>query len=184
MRTTTTTPAIDEVAVVATDGTPLRLRPIRPEDADALVAFHSRLSLESTYYRFFAVHPRLSPREVDRFTHVDDHDRVALVAAHGDRIVGVGRYDRLRTSTDAEVAFVVEDAYQGRGICTLLLRQLARIAVRDGIERFVAQVLPGNNRMLAVFRHSGLEESSRMTGDVVDVVLGLRPLASGGEPWS
>jgi RimJ/RimL family protein N-acetyltransferase len=180
---TTTTPEIDEVDVVAADGTPLRLRPIRPEDADALVAFHGRLSSESTYYRFFAVHPRLSPREVDWFTHVDDHDRVALVAVDDDRIVGVGRYDRLPTSTDAEVAFVVEDAYQGRGICTLLMRRLARIAAGDGIERFVAQVLPSNNRMLAVFRHSGLEESCRMTGDVVEVALGLGSLASGGEPW-
>jgi RimJ/RimL family protein N-acetyltransferase len=179
----TTSPTLHEVDVVAADGTTLRLRPIRPDDAEALMAFHSRLSSETTYYRFFSFHPRLSAREVDWFTHVDDHSRVALVALHDERIVAVGRYDQLPDSTDAEVAFVVEDAYQHRGICPLLLRQLTRVALGEGIERFVAQVLPGNHRMLAVFRHWGLEESTHMTGDSVEVVLRLDPHASGGEPW-
>src|SRR6266511_6233291 len=123
--TTTTAPTHEAVDVVARDGTALRLRPIRPDDAEALVAFHGRLSSETTYYRFFSVHPWLSPREVDWFTHVDDHDRVALVALDCDRIVAVGRYDRMPRSPMAEVAFVVEDAYQRQGICTLLLERLA-----------------------------------------------------------
>jgi len=165
-----------ECDALTTDGSPIHLRPIRPEDADALVAFHGRLSPDTVYFRFFSAHPRLLPQEIERFTQVDHHDRVALVAVAQERIVGVGRYDRLRPGgPEAEVAFVVDDAFQRRGLGTLLLEHLATIAAADGIERFRAEVLPANRRMLDVFGRSGFEESAHFSGDVVDVVLPVSP---------
>ena len=164
-----------ECDALTSDGRLVHLRPIRPDDGDALVAFHRGLSPQSVYFRFFSVHPELSPTEVEWFTHVDYCDRVALVALVEDRLVAVGRYDRRPGSTTAEVAFVVADDLQGHGIATLLLEHLAAIAASNGLDRFVAHVLPGNHRMLGVFRRSGFEERAHLSGDEVDVVL---PLAS------
>ncbi|MFD0854198.1 GNAT family N-acetyltransferase, partial [Actinomadura adrarensis] len=106
-----------EADVVLTDGGTAHLRPIRPQDADLLRAFHARLSPESIYYRFFSPRPRLSEREIAHFTNVDYDRRVALIATIGGAMVAVVRYDQLndRPGT-AEVAFLVEDAHQGRGL--------------------------------------------------------------------
>jgi acetyl coenzyme A synthetase (ADP forming)-like protein len=160
------------------DGRPVRLRAIRPDDADALVEFHRGLSPDTVYYRFFSFHPELAPHEVERFTNVDGRDRVALVAVLDERIVAVGRYDRLGGTTEAEVALVVADALQGCGLGTLLIEHLAAIGAANGLERFTAKVLPGNGRMLGVFRASGFQESSHLTADEVDVVLPLTPTAA------
>ena len=84
-----------ERKVVSSDGAlRFRLRPIRPDDGQRLVSFHDHLSDRSCYLRFFSLHPHLSPDEVERFTHVDYEDRLALVAVLDDSIIGVGRYDR------------------------------------------------------------------------------------------
>src|SRR3954447_5891017 len=130
---------------------PVHLRPIRPSDAPALVALHGRLSAETIYYRFFSPKPRLTEREVERFTTVDFVDRVALVAELGDDIIAVGRFDRWPGQPEAEVAFVVDDAHQGRGLGALLLEHLAAIARGAGITRFTAEVLPDNRPMLSTF---------------------------------
>ncbi len=143
-----------EADVVLRDGVTCHVRPIRPDDAAQLVAFHSRLSPQTIYLRYFAPHPRLSARDVERFTHVDYDDRLALVAVKDDAIIGVGRYDRVADGA-AEVAFVVEDAYQDLGLGTIFLERLAQAARERGIERFVADVLPRNARMLDVFAHAG-----------------------------
>jgi GNAT superfamily N-acetyltransferase len=154
-----------------------RFRPIEPEDAAALVRFHERLSDETTRMRFFSPHPHLTPAEVDRFCRVDHHDREALVATHGDDIVGVGRYDRTggphEAAAEAEVAFVVADGCQGQGIGAKLLEQLATRARTQGITRFVADTFGENYRMRAVFRASGLVVESDMDAGVLHVVLDL-----------
>src|SRR3954447_25475799 len=116
------------------DGTVVSVRPIEPEDAPGLMRFHEQLSPESMRLRFFTPHPRLSDKEVLRFTTVDHHSREGLVAVLDDEIVGVARYDRLPDSTDAEVAFVVSDQWQGTGVGTLLLDHLASRARSEGIE--------------------------------------------------
>ena len=133
----------------------MHVRPIGPDDGEALRAFHARLSPESIVLRFFGPHPRLSDAEVERFTHVDGVDRVALVAERASQIVAVARYDRTPGSDEAEVAFVVDDAYQGRGLGTLLLQRLADAARAQGIRRLVADTLSENFRMLNVFRDGG-----------------------------
>src|SRR5690349_12316761 len=89
------------------DGRVVQIRPIEPADAPRLVAFHEALSPETTRYRFFTVHPRLSESELERFTHVDHHSREALIALLDGALVGVARYIQVEGTTEAEVAFVV-----------------------------------------------------------------------------
>ena len=153
-----------ESDVVLADGGTVHLRPIRPDDADGLRAFHSRLSPDTVYNRFFTLVRTLPAREVERFTTVDHDDRVAVVAVLRHDIVGVCRYDRFPGTADAEVAVVVEDAHQGRGLGVLLLEHVEAAARERGIERFVADVLPSNRRMLEVFRSAGFE-ITRQLGD-------------------
>ncbi|GAB3926023.1 hypothetical protein GCM10027613_39720 [Microlunatus endophyticus] len=147
-------PAGWEADVVLSDGGLARLRPIRPADADLLVDFYGRVSDESKYLRFFAPYPRLSERDVERFTTVDYVDRVAFILTVADQMIGVGRYERLEDDR-AEVAFLVEDAHQGRGVGQLLLEHLAEAARERGITGFVAEVLPENARMAQVFADAG-----------------------------
>jgi RimJ/RimL family protein N-acetyltransferase/succinyl-CoA synthetase alpha subunit len=153
--------------VVLADGGTAHVRPIRPEDAPLLAAFHARLSPESIYLRFFSPRPQLSLREIDHFTKVDYDARVALVVLLGEALIGVGRYDRLGRSEVAEVAFVVDDAQQGRGIASLLLERLATAARRRGLQRFTADVLPHNRAMLHVFHNAGFDVTSRFEDGVV-----------------
>ena len=155
------------------DGRTVQVRPIVAADSDALVRFHEGLTVETARLRFFAVHPHLTLAEIDRFIHVDHHDREALVALDGSDIVAVGRYDRLPGTGDAEVAFVVADSWQGYGAGTQLLKRLAVLARADGIKRLVADTLSENYRMRDVFRHSGMVSSSTSDCGVVHVGLDL-----------
>lgn len=157
------------------DGTHLHFRPIRDSDGVAMTAFHESLSPRSVYRRFFFAHPRLSPGELERFTHVDYVERMAYVVVDADRIVGVGRYERLAGTDEAEVAFVVTDAYQRRGIGGLLLDHLADVARGHGIQRFTAQTLSENRDMLNVFLSSGFPVSMSSEGGTVTVRFPITP---------
>jgi RimJ/RimL family protein N-acetyltransferase len=161
----------DPVSVELLDGRLVRIRPISPADAAALVRFHEGLTTESTRLRFFAVHPELSPGEVEHFTHVDHRDREALVALDGPDIIAVGRFDRSPGTDHAEVAFVVADEWQGRGVGTCLLRQLTVRARAAGIAGFVADTLEENYRMRDLIRHSGLMGTSTAECGVVRVAM-------------
>ncbi|HEX4978424.1 MAG TPA: GNAT family N-acetyltransferase [Acidimicrobiales bacterium] len=163
------------VDAVLADGSVVRVRPITPADGPALSDFHENLSFESRYFRFFSPHPKLRPEEVERFTTVDGSDRVALVATDAGRLVAVGRYDRLGDGTGAEVAFVVADAHQGRGLGSLLLEHLAAVAANNGITRFVAETLPSNQRMLRVFRDAGFPVRASLDEGVVHVEFSIDP---------
>jgi len=154
-------PAHWEADVALRDGGTAHLRPIRPDDADRLRQFHSRLSEETIYYRFFAPYPVLSDRDVTRFTTVDYEDRAAIVATVGDEIIGVVRYDRVGPD-EAEVAFTIRDDHQGRGLGSVLLEHLAAAARERGLRRFVAEVLPTNSKMITVFREAGYEPRTSM----------------------
>ncbi|HEX6197391.1 MAG TPA: GNAT family N-acetyltransferase [Jiangellaceae bacterium] len=163
-----------EADVVMSDGATAHLRPIRPDDADRLVSFYSRVSDESKYNRFFAPYPTLSARDVKHFTEVDHRDRVAFILLDGDDMIGVGRYERL-DGDDAEVAFLVEDAHQGRGVGSVLLEHLAQAARENGIGRFVADVLPSNTRMKKVFADAGYTVGNTFGDGVVHVEFEIRP---------
>ncbi len=164
-----------EADAVLADGATVHLRPIRPDDAERLVAFHNRQSSESIYFRFFSPRPRLSERDVERFTNVDYRDRMAFVAILADSLIGVARYDREPGTARAEVAFFTDDRHHGRGLATILLEYLAAVAREQGIFDFTAQTLPQNRRMLGVFKQAGFAVTTRFDEGVIDVRLGLEP---------
>jgi acyl-CoA synthetase (NDP forming)/RimJ/RimL family protein N-acetyltransferase len=168
-------PSTFETDVVLSDGGTASVRPIRPDDAARLLAFHARQSPESIYYRYFSPRPRLSDRDVERFTNLDYVDRMALIALHGDDLIGVARYDRWRHRSEAEVAFFIDDAHQGRGLATLLLEHLAVRAREVGITGFTASVLPENRKMIGVFTAAGFQTVTSFADGVVEVRLGIVP---------
>jgi acyl-CoA synthetase (NDP forming)/GNAT superfamily N-acetyltransferase len=162
--------------VLLSDGSAVHMRQIRPEDAAAIVAFHSRMSDRTRYLRYFSPYPRIPDRDLDRFVNVDHRDREAFVIVSGTRIMAVGRYERLGPdSPEAEVAFVVEDAHQGRGIGSVLLEHLAEAARENGITRFVAEVLPQNGGMLRVFSDFGYQVQRQYADGVVHLSFPIAP---------
>ncbi|MFQ1003797.1 GNAT family N-acetyltransferase [Modestobacter sp. SSW1-42] len=174
----TATPAAPprwEADVVAADGGTVHLRPITPEDADGIVGLMERSSDQTRYYRFFGPVRQLSAKDLHRFTHVDHVDRVAFVVLLGDHLIGVGRYDRLPGTDEAEVAFLIEDAHQRRGLGSVLLEHLAAAARERGITRFVAEVLSQNGAMVRVFRDAGYAASRSYEDGVVHLTFPIAP---------
>ena len=164
-----------EADVVLRDGGTAHLRPIRPADADAVQAFHTGQSQNSIYMRFFAFKARLSSKELRRFTEVDHKDRAAFVITIGGEIIGIGRYDRLDDPEEAEVAFNIADAHQGRGLGSILLEHLAAAAHENGIRRFSAEVLPENRKMLMVFSDAGYDVKRHFDDGVVSLEFDIDP---------
>ncbi|MCP2324789.1 acyl-CoA synthetase (NDP forming)/RimJ/RimL family protein N-acetyltransferase [Hamadaea flava] len=171
----------DPVDVLLSDGSTVRIRPIEPSDAEAIVAMHGRFSERTRYMRYFSPYPRIPARDLDRFVNVDHRDREAIVVLHGRpdgsaEIIAVGRYERLGPQApDAEVAFVVADAFQGRGIGSVLLEHLAASAEPAGITRFVAEVLPENGAMLRVFADAGYQVNREYADGVVHLTFPIAP---------
>ena len=155
------------------DGRTATIRPIRPEDRAEFLAFHAGLSDESRYLRYFSARRRLPEDEIRHYTEVDQRDHAGLGTWLAGALVGHALYDRLGASDAAEVALEVADACQGLGLGTAMLEELARDALRAGIHRFVAHVLPTNGRMLQVFRDLGFEEHAAFEDGVVRVELAL-----------
>nr|WP_229837217.1 GNAT family N-acetyltransferase [Dactylosporangium sucinum] len=154
--------------VLLSDGTTVHLRPIRPDDADRIVALHGRFSERTRYMRYFSAYPRIPQRDLDRFVNVDHHDREAFVVEHAGELIAVGRYERLGArSHQAEVAFVVEDVHQGRGIGSVLIEHLVAAAGTVGITEFEADVLPVNQAMLRVFMAAGFRIERQFADGVV-----------------
>ncbi len=148
------------------DGAMLRLRALQPGDRRGLEDLLSRCSRESLRYRFLHSIKELPEKALDQLVSVDGSRHVALVVIRGEdeRIVAVGHYQRLDDRPDvAEVSFLVEDAFQRRGIGTSLLDALAEIAREHGIDRFSADVLADNHVMLSVFRKAGYGLSSSVS---------------------
>ncbi|MFE0361628.1 bifunctional acetate--CoA ligase family protein/GNAT family N-acetyltransferase [Streptomyces griseoaurantiacus] len=176
-------PAHWEADVVLRDGGTARIRPITVDDAERLVSFYEQVSEESKYYRFFAPYPRLSAKDVHRFTHHDFVDRVGLAATVGGEFIATVRYDRIdaegRPATgpadEAEVAFLVQDAHQGRGVASALLEHIAAVARERGIRRFAAEVLPANTRMIKVFTDAGYTQKRSFEDGVVRLEFDLEP---------
>lgn len=166
------------VTVRLRDGQDVRVRPIRPDDGDRLVDFHSRLSPETVRRRYFTAHPILSADELHRYTHVDGDTRLALVAVVddedlGDAIVGVGRYESMPEADVAEVAFVVRDDLQGLGLGGHLVELVARAAARHGKARVVAETLPENQAMRRAMRRAGPDPVSVFRDGIVEVTVAV-----------
>ncbi len=167
-----------ESDVVLIDGGTAHIRPIRTDDLEQLRDLHSRLSPQSIYFRFFSPLPKVPEAQLHHLAEVDYRDRFALVAELDGKVVAVARYDRGEDEKAAEVAFVVEDHQQGRGLATVMLEHLAAVARSNGIERFDAETLPDNRAMMDVFRHAGFDVTSHFDGGVIDVSF---PLTQSGE---
>ena len=157
------------------DGTTAVVRPIALADSGALLRFHGHLSTRSIQLRYFYPHKDLSPSEVAHFTQVDGEARVALVVERSRELIAVGRYDRLDDHRVAEVAFVVADAYQHRGLATMLLQHLAKAARSAGITRFIAEVLAENRAMLSVFHDAGFPIESKTEWGSVELTMTIAP---------
>ncbi|GAA2818129.1 bifunctional GNAT family N-acetyltransferase/acetate--CoA ligase family protein [Kitasatospora paracochleata] len=174
-----------EADVLLRDGGTARIRPITPADADRLVEFYEQVSDQSKYFRFFAPYPRLSDKDVRRFTHHDYVNRVGLAAVVRDRFIATVRYDRTdadgrpsTTGTEAEVAFLVQDAHQGRGVASALLEHIRAVAQERGIRRFTAEVLPENRKMVKVFTDAGYTQQRSFAEGVVHLEFDLEPTAA------
>ena len=159
-----------EAEVVLRDGATVHVRPVRSDDGPAIHAFLEAVSPESIAFRFFGA------ANLDWATSwsvdVDYLNRYGLVVESGSprTIVSHAMYARI-DSTRAEVAFLVSDAWQGRGISTILLAHLAEAARERGIMTFVAEVLPHNHRMIDVFRQSGFPVELRSIPDALEIEL-------------
>jgi GNAT superfamily N-acetyltransferase len=162
------------------DGTLVTIRAIRSDDRNRVLAAFRLLEKDSIYTRFFSYRNDLSDAEIDRAVNVDFIREVALVVTtktgRGDTIIASGRYiaiDEPSTERSAEVAFVAEEDYQGRGIASRLLVHLAAVAREQNLTQFEADVLSQNSPMLAVFRRCGLPMRQRRDGGVIHVALAL-----------
>lgn len=175
-------------SVVLRDGLPVNLRPIQRDDEDRMLALFYRFSARTVYLRFHQVLKEMSKEDVRRFCTVDYDDTFALVAtldSGGEgKIIAVGRYARLPKRYVAEVAFVVEDPYQGKGLGTHLLHYLALIAREHGINVFEAEVLAQNQDMLQVLKDSGYRMVQALDSGVCRAILDIAPTTATEEsPW-
>lgn len=168
-----------KTVVVLRDGSTVHFRPIVREDEQKMLDLFYRLSPHTIYLRFHGVLTHMSRDQVARFCTVDYDNTFALVATIGEgveeRIVAVGRYYRLAKRDAAELALVVEDAYQGEGIGTHLLKQLASIAIGSGICIFEAEVLAENQQMLSVLKDVDFKTNLDLEDGIYRVFLDLVP---------
>jgi len=158
------------------DGRPVKIRALRPDDrADMLVAI-GRTSTQSLQRRFFAPKKGFSEREMTFFLDIDFDSHVALVAQVDEdgrpAIVAGGRYIVVRPG-QAEIAFIVVDAYQGQGVGTILMRHLAALARDAGLKELVAEVLPENRAMLKLFNKFGFRIDPKVSHQVIHLTLQL-----------
>jgi acetyl coenzyme A synthetase (ADP forming)-like protein len=156
-------PAQYETEVLLKDGSRILLRPIKRDDVDRWLDFISRLSHRTLYLRFHSV-PKLGREDAIRFCSVDYDNAFAFVAEmirdQRRDIIAIGRYYRIPNKPTAEVAFVIEDDYQGKGIGTRLMEWLANVARDNGITAFEASVLAQNREMMNVFKDYGFHVTS------------------------
>ena len=156
------------------DGTRVRLRPIRPDDAPRLQALYDRLSRHTAYQRFFTVMKRLPPDWARILATVDYRRRLALVVEFetlsGFDLIAVGRYEPTDEPDTAEVAFVVQDGWQGKGLGTLLFQEVLRAATARGVRRFRAWVLADNRRMLDLIARFGSVKERKTEQGVTEII--------------
>ncbi len=169
-----------EADVLLADGGTVHLRPSGPADKEALRAMHSRMSARTKYLRYFSAVSEVSESQLAIFTNVDHIKTVGLVAELGGDLIGAGTYHRFvgpdgAVGDDAEVAFLIEDAHQRRGLGSILLEHLAAAAQERGIKRFTAEVLTDNPSMLRVFIDAGYAVTREFSSGVVEVVFDIEP---------
>lgn len=162
------------VSAVLVDGEVVRVRPLGPADADIVLVLHTRLDDRDRYLRFCGSPSDLS-RLVRRMFAEPEASHKAVGAFRAGRLIGVAHYVVLGDSTEAEVALVVEGDVQSHGVGTLLLEHLISAARQNGLQRFVAQVLAENTKMVRVFTDLGLPYRMKSDGPLRELILSLAP---------
>jgi RimJ/RimL family protein N-acetyltransferase len=165
-------------AITLRDGTHVHVRPIRPDDEPRLVDLYSRLSRDTRYHRFFTVMQRLPPDWAHFLANVDYQRRFAFVVEEpgAQALIAVGRYELSKDEPGiAELAVVVQDGWQGKGIGRVLMDRLLREATSHGITRFRAYVLAENRRMLQLLRRSTSIVEQHTERGVVDLLVTAKP---------
>ncbi len=159
-----------KTSMLLDDGTQVDFRPVHPTDVPGMKDLLYALSQETLYYRFMAPMKQFSEKQIQDFVYIDHRSEVAIVGtlpeAYGEEIIAVGRYFLNPKTNRAEVAFVVRDVWQNRGIGGYLLKYLSGIAKRHGISGFTAEVLRDNKPMQAVFNRANGEVTSKLRQDV------------------
>lgn len=164
------------------DGTPITIRPIRPEDEPEMVKFHEALSERSVYHRYFHManlSSRVAHERLTRMCSIDYDREMALVAEHPapktgtSEILGVGRLIK-RHRNEAEVAVTIRDQYQRRGLGTELLRRLVQVGRDEHLDRLVAHILQENYEMQALGAKCGFKLSSTDDPECIHAILDLR----------
>lgn len=164
-----------DVDALLMDAEIVRVRTVRSTDADAIRAMYEGVSADAIWLRFFSVSTAVVARDIEALTRAPGDDHASLLAEIGGAVVGVATFERLVDEpTHAEVAFLVDDTHRGIGIGTLLLGQLAALAAKYGIVRFIAETLPVNSAMLHVFRDAGFPVVRQRGTEVVHVELTLQ----------
>jgi GNAT superfamily N-acetyltransferase len=168
-----------ERQITLRDGSLVHLRPILPDDASRLQEFHRRLSSDTAYHRFFTIVKQLPPDWARVLVTVDYHRRLALVGeartSTGPELIAVGRYDEIDEKDTVEVAFVVQDSWQNRGLGTILFDEILRAATARSYRRFRAYVIADNRRMLDLITRFTRVESRTTDHSVTEVVFTLLP---------
>src|SRR5690242_3546557 len=152
------------------DGTEVTIRPIRPEDEPAMVGFHKTLSERTVYLRYFHMMNLEQRTQHDRLTRICfiDYDReMALVAEHEGEILGVGRMMKIHGTNEAEVAAVVSDQWQGRGLGKELLSRLLIVGADEKLEKLTADILPDNREIQRIFTKLGFSLKHDLEDEVV-----------------
>ena len=162
-------------SLVLEDGTKVDFRPIQFTDMRLLKDLVYALSRQTIYYRFMREMKRIPHKQIQDFVYIDHRTDVAIVGtlpeAHGEDIIAIGRYYLDPKTNRAEVAFVVRDEWQNRGIGTFLLKYLITVARRNGIAGFTAEVIRDNRAMQAVLHKSGCQTNSTVEEGVYSFVL-------------
>lgn len=169
-----------QVTEALRDGTPVTLRAPRADDRERVLRAFRELEPESVYTRLFRFKKDLTEDELTRLTQPDFDRHLSLFVTIGDddpTVIAAANFVVLdppgQPATRAEVAFTVEEDYQGQGLASMLMRHLVAIARDRGLKRLEAEVLAGNAAMLKVFARSGLPMTQRRDDGVVHVEMAL-----------
>ena len=170
--------------VLLKDGQGIFLRPATEKDIPLVGTFMKRISKESLRMRFMASISEVSPTIIKNLCSGDFKQEGCLLAITGEdkykRVIGLGNYIATGNGHTAEVAFLIQDTYKGRGISTILLERLAGLAMANGFIDFEAEVLPDNQPMMNVFKSSGFEKHRVWSSDTVHFEL---PVKGGAQTW-
>ncbi len=159
------------------DGTEIFFRPVKPTDEPALAEMLYSLGSQSVHTRYFTHTMAFPHKDVQKLTNIDYDNELAVVGVvpgpSGEEVVAIAQYFLDPKTQAAEVAFIVHDEWQAKGMGSFLLDHITQVAIKRGVKRFYAKVLPKNKAMLAIFQHSGHKVTTEFDGDVFSIICDL-----------